>query len=180
LAATIGGRSIELFDTFYRVGSLVFGGGHVILPLLQAEVVPAGWIGNDAFLAGYGAAQAVPGPLTTFAAYLGAVIGGWKMAVLCLVAIFLPSFLLVIGVLPFWDELRQRRDTQAILRGINAAVVGLLIAAFYNPVWSAGILGKGDFALAAVAFLLLMMWRTPPWLVVLICAAGGQILAALP
>src|SRR5580658_5606863 len=126
LAATVGGRPLALFDTFYRVGSLVFGGGHVILPLLQAELVPAGWITNDAFLAGYGAAQAVPGPLTTFAAYLGAVIGGWKMAVLCLVAIFLPSFLLVIGVLPFWDELRQRRDTQAILRGINAAVVGLL------------------------------------------------------
>ncbi len=180
LAATIGGRSIELFDTFYRVGSLVFGGGHVILPLLQAEVVPAGWISNDAFLAGYGAAQAVPGPLTTFAAYLGAVIGGWKMAALCLVAVFLPSFLLVIGVLPFWDDLRQRRATQATLRGINAAVVGLLIAAFYNPVWKTAILGKGDFALAAVAFLLLMMWRTPPWLVVLICAAGGQFLAALP
>jgi chromate transporter len=180
LAATIGGRPIELFDIFYRTGSLVFGGGHVILPLLQAEVVPAGWISNDAFLAGYGAAQAVPGPLTTFAAYLGAVIGGWKMAVLCLVAVFLPSFLLVIGVLPFWDDLRQRSATQAALRGINAAVVGLLIAAFYNPVWATAILGKGDFALAAVAFLLLMMWRTPPWLVVLICAAGGQILAALP
>jgi chromate transporter len=180
LAATIGGRSIELFDIFYRVGSLVFGGGHVILPLLQAEVVPAGWISNDAFLAGYGAAQAVPGPLTTFAAYLGAVIGGWQMAALCLVAIFLPSFLLVIGVLPFWDDLRQRRGTQATLRGINAAVVGLLIAAFYNPVWATAILGKGDFALAAIAFLLLMMWRTPPWLVVLICAGGGQILAALP
>jgi chromate transporter len=180
LAATVGGRSVELFDTFYRVGSLVFGGGHVILPLLQAELVPAGWITNDAFLAGYGAAQAVPGPLTTFAAYLGAVIGGWKMAALCLVAVFLPSFLLVIGVLPFWDDLRQRRATQATLRGINAAVVGLLIAAFYNPVWATAILGKGDFALAAVAFLLLMMWRTPPWLVVLICAVGGQILAALP
>ena len=180
LAATIGGRPIELFDIFYRAGSLVFGGGHVILPLLQVEVVPPGWISNDAFLAGYGAAQAVPGPLTTFAAYLGAVIGGWKMAVLCLVAVFLPSFLLVIGVLPFWDGLRQRRGTQAALRGINAAVVGLLIAAFYNPVWTTAILGKGDFALAAIAFLLLMMWRTPPWLVVLICAAGGQILAALP
>jgi chromate transporter len=122
----------------------------------------------------------VPGPLTTFAAYLGAVIGGWQMAALCLVAIFLPSFLLVIGVLPFWDDLRQRRGTQATLRGINAAVVGLLIAAFYNPVWATAILGKGDFALAAIAFLLLMMWRTPPWLVVLICAGGGQILAALP
>jgi chromate transporter len=180
LAATIGGRPLALFDTFYRTGSLVFGGGHVILPLLQAEVVPAGWISNDAFLAGYGAAQAVPGPLTTFAAYLGAVIGGWKIAALCLVAVFLPSFLLVIGVLPFWDDLRRRRVTQATLRGINAAVVGLLIAAFYNPVWVTAIVGKGDFALAAVAFLLLMMWRTPPWLVVLICAAGGQILAALP
>src|SRR5437899_136578 len=123
LGAATGNQNVRLFDTFYRVGSLVFGGGHVVLPLLQAEIVPSGWVGNDAFLAGYGAAQAVPGPLFTFAAYLGAVVGGWKIAVLCLVAIFLPSFLLVVGILPFWETLRRRAKTQAALRGVNAAVV---------------------------------------------------------
>ncbi|MEH2469160.1 chromate transporter [Nitrobacteraceae bacterium AZCC 2161] len=179
LAALTGDQNIRLFDTFYRVGSLVFGGGHVVLPLLQAEVVPS-WVGKDAFLAGYGAAQAVPGPLFTFAAYLGAVIGGWKIAALCLIAIFLPSFLLVVGILPFWEGLRRRTTTQAALRGVNAAVVGLLLAAFYNPVWTTGILTKADFALAAVAFLLLFLWRTPPWLVVLLCAAGGQVLPMAP
>jgi chromate transporter len=177
VAATTGDQDIRLFDTFYRVGSLVFGGGHVVLPLLQAEVVPSGWIGNDAFLAGYGAAQAVPGPLFTFAAYLGAVIGGWKTAVICLVAIFLPSFLLVVGILPFWEGLRRKETAQAVLRGVNAAVVGLLLAAFYNPVWTSGIFTRADFGLAAVAFLLLFLWRTPPWLVVVLCAAAGQLLA---
>ncbi len=177
VAVTTGNENVRLFDTFYRVGSLVFGGGHVVLPLLQAEVVPAGWISNGAFLAGYGAAQAVPGPLFTFAAYLGAIIGGWKAAVVCLVAIFLPSFLLVVGILPFWDALRRRETAQAVLRGVNAAVVGLLLAAFYNPVWTSGILTKADFGLAAVAFLLLLLWRTPPWLVVVLCAAAGQLLA---
>src|SRR5205814_10227875 len=132
-------------------------------------IVPSGWVGNDAFLAGYGAAQAVPGPLFTFAAYLGAVIGGWKIALLCLVAIFLPSFLLVVGILPFWETLRRWAKTQAALRGVNAAVVGLLLAAFYNPVWTSGILAKADFGLAALAFLLLLMWQTPPWLVVGLC-----------
>jgi chromate transporter len=171
-------QDLRLFDTFYRVGSLVFGGGHVVLPLLQAEVVPSRWVSNDAFLAGYGAAQAVPGPLFTFAAYLGAVIGGWKTALLCLIAIFLPSFLLVVGVLPFWHGLRRRVAAQAVLRGVNAAVVGLLLAAFYDPVWSAGILGKGDFGLAVAAFVLLFLWKTPPWLVVLLSAVGGQLLAA--
>jgi chromate transporter len=180
LAATTGNENIRLFDTFYRVGSLVFGGGHVVLPLLQAEVVPSGWISNDAFLAGYGAAQAVPGPLFTFAAYLGAVIGGWKTSVVCLVAIFLPSFLLVVGILPFWEGLRRRATAQAVLRGVNAAVVGLLLAAFYNPVWTSGIFTKADFGLAAVAFLLLFLWRTPPWLVVMLCAAAGQLLAIAP
>jgi chromate transporter len=180
LASITGDENIRLFDTFYRVGSLVFGGGHVVLPLLQAEVVPSGWVSNDAFLAGYGAAQAVPGPLFTFAAYLGAVIGGWKAAVICLVAIFLPSFLLVIGILPFWEGLRRTPMAQAVLRGVNAAVVGLLLAAFYNPVWTSGITGKADFGLAAIAFLLLFLWRTPPWLVVIICAAGGELLAFLP
>jgi chromate transporter len=178
LASLTGSSSVRLFDIFYRVGSLVFGGGHVVLPLLKAEVVPV-WVNSDAFLAGYGAAQAVPGPLFTFAAYLGAVIGGWKVAALCLVGIFLPSFLLVVGLLPFWDQLRKRPAAQAALRGVNAAVVGLLLAAFYDPVWTAGIVTKSDYALAAAAFVLLFMWNTPPWLVVLLCAAGGQAIAAM-
>ncbi len=177
LAALIPTQSVQLFDTFFRAGSLVFGGGHVILPLLQSAVVPPGWIGNDAFLAGYGAAQAIPGPLTTFAAYLGTMIGGWTIAILCLIAIFLPSFLLVIGALPFWEALRQQPAVQAALRGVNAAVVGLLLAAFYQPVWLTGIRNAGDFGLAVAAFVLLFLWRTPPWLVVLLCAISGAILA---
>jgi chromate transporter len=184
VAATTSSQALKLFDAFYRAGSLVFGGGHVVLPLLQASVVPPGWVSNDLFLAGYGAAQAVPGPLFTFAAYLGAVMGpepnGWIGATLCLVAVFLPSFLLVIGALPFWEDLRQRPSAQAALRGVNAAVVGLLLAALYHPVWTAGIAGSGDFALAVAAFLLLFMWQTPPWLVVVLCAAGGSLLKALP
>src|ERR1700738_3828852 len=175
LAALSPAQSLKLFDAFYRAGSLVFGGGHVVLPLLQASVVPPGWITNDAFLAGYGAAQAVPGPLFTFAAYLGAVMGpqpnGWAGAVICLVAVFLPSFLLVIGALPFWEELRQRSTAQAALLGVNAAVVGLLLAALYRPVWTAGITTPGDFALGCTAFLLLFMWQAPLWLVVIFCAA---------
>jgi chromate transporter len=178
LASVTGNADLKLFDTFYRVGSLVFGGGHVVLPLLKAEVVP-GWVSDDAFLAGYGAAQAVPGPLFTFAAYLGAVIGGWKTAILCLLGIFLPSFLLVVGVLPFWDALRKKAVAQSALSGVNAAVVGLLLAAFYDPVWTAGITGKADCALAAVAFLLLLMWQTPPWLVVLLAAAAGELVSAV-
>ena len=181
LASAVPSQGLTLFEAFYRAGSLVFGGGHVVLPLLQASVVPPGWVTNDAFLAGYGAAQAVPGPLFTFAAYLGAVMGpqpnGWIGAGICLVAIFLPSFLLVIGALPFWEDLRRRVAAQAMLRGVNAAVVGLLLAALYNPVWTAGITNAGDFALAAAAFLLLFMWQTPPWLVVIFCAAGGTALA---
>jgi chromate transporter len=177
LASTMPSQGVKLFDAFYRAGSLVFGGGHVVLPLLQASVVPPGWVTNDAFLAGYGAAQAVPGPLFTFAAYLGAVMGpqpnGWIGATLCLVAVFLPSFLLVIGALPFWKELRRRATAQAALRGVNAAVVGLLLAALYDPVWTAGITSAHDFALACVAFLLLVMWQTPPWLVVILCAVAG-------
>ncbi len=183
LAASVPSQGIKLFDAFYRAGSLVFGGGHVVLPLLQASVVPPGWVSNDAFLAGYGAAQAVPGPLFTFAAYLGAVMGpqpnGWAGAALCLVAVFLPSFLLVIGMLPFWDHLRRRPLAQSLLRGVNAAVVGLLLAALYHPVWTSGITGPYDFALAAAAFLLLFMWQTPPWLVVVLCAVGGGLLATV-
>ncbi|KQW21246.1 chromate transporter [Afipia sp. Root123D2] len=178
LAASMADNSlIRLFDIFYRVGSLVFGGGHVVLPLLKAEVVPA-LVNNDAFLAGYGAAQAVPGPLFTFAAYLGAVIGGWTVAVGCLVGIFLPSFLLVIGVLPFWDVLRKKPAAQAMLAGVNAAVVGLLLAAFYDPVWTAGITNHFDYALGLSAFVLLFIWKMPPWLVVILCGVIGQV--ALP
>jgi chromate transporter len=176
-------HSIRLFEAFYRAGSLVFGGGHVVLPLLQASVVPPGWVTNDAFLTGYGAAQAVPGPLFTFSAYLGAVMGpepnGWLGAILCLVAMFLPSFLLVIGPLPFWDDLRRQDWARSALRGVNAAVVGLLLAALYNPVWTSGITNAGDFALGAAAFLLLFMWQTPPWLVVILCAVGGSLLSHL-
>jgi chromate transporter len=174
---------VAVFDSFYRAGSLVFGGGHVVLPLLQAAVVPPGWVSNEAFLAGYGAAQAVPGPLFTFAAYLGAVMqippSGWVGAALALAAIFLPSFLLVVGALPFWDALRARAGFQAALRGINAAVVGLLLAALYNPVWTSAITAPADFALALAAFGLLALWSAPPWLVVVLAAAGGWGLAAL-
>lgn len=184
LAASIDSQSLRLFDAFYRAGSLVFGGGHVVLPLLQASVVPPGWVTNDAFLAGYGAAQAVPGPLFTFAAYLGAVMGpqpnGWLGAVLCLAAIFLPSFLLGVGALPFWEGLRRQPAVQAALKGVNAAVVGLLLAALYHPVWTAGITSPLDFALAIAAFLLLFMWQAPPWLVVILSALGAAALAALP
>jgi chromate transporter len=183
LAAAMPNQGLRLFEAFYRAGSLVFGGGHVVLPLLQASVVPPGWVTNDTFLAGYGAAQAVPGPLFTFAAYLGAVMGpapnGLAGAALCLVAMFLPAFLLVIGPLPFWDELRSRPFAQKALRGVNAAVVGLLLAALYNPVWTAGITGSGDFALAIGAFLLLFMWQIPPWLVVLLSAIGGAAIARI-
>ena len=184
VVAAMPSHSLQLFEAFYRAGSLVFGGGHVVLPLLQAAVVPPGWVTNDEFLAGYGAAQAVPGPLFTFSAYLGAVMGptpnGWEGAILCLVAMFLPAFLLVIGPLPFWDELRRRPWAQSALRGVNAAVVGLLLAALYNPVWTSGITSAADFALGVAAFLLLFMWKTPPWLVVVFCALGGAATAAFP
>jgi len=180
LAASFPNQALAMFNAFYRAGSLVFGGGHVVLPLLQAAVVPPGWVTNDAFLAGYGAAQAVPGPLFTFAAYLGAVMGpqpnGWAGAAICLVAIFLPSFLLVIGVLPFWQALRGKPFAQSALNGVNAAVVGLLLAALYNPVWLAAITGPLDFAVALAAFLLLTVWKTPPWAVVVLSVVAGGAL----
>jgi len=175
-----GSPSLALFDSFYRAGSLVFGGGHVVLPLLRSEVVPPGWVTNEAFVAGYGAAQAVPGPLFTFAAYLGAVRGprpnGLAGATIALVAIFLPSFLLIVGTLPFWDTLRARADFQGALRGINAAVVGLLLAALYQPVWTSTIHSPRDFALALTAFGLLAFAKAPAWLVVVLAAAGGAFL----
>lgn len=176
-------QTLALFDSFYRAGSLVFGGGHVVLPLLQSEVVPPGWVSNDAFLAGYGAAQAVPGPLFTFAAYLGAVMGpepnGWQGALVCLAAIFLPAFLLVVGVLPFWDDLRRFKRVRAALIGVNAAVVGLLLAALYSPVWTSGITRPADFALGLAAFALLVFWQVPPWLVVVLSAVAGWALQAI-
>jgi len=179
LAAHSGSYSLRLFDSFYRAGALVFGGGHVVLPVLQAEVVPQGWVSSDAFLAGYGAAQAVPGPLFTFAAYLGAVSmqspNGWTGATIALVAIFLPGFLLVVGCLPLWEGARRHPAMQRAMLGVNAAVVGLLLAAFYRPVWTSGILSTGDFGLAALALLLLMSWKAPPWALVVLCAVAAGL-----
>jgi len=179
IAALISGSQlVALLDSFYRAGALVFGGGHVVLPLLQASVVPQGWVSNDDFLAGYGAAQAVPGPLFTFSAYLGTVMAlppnGWLGGVICLVAIFLSSFLLVIGALPLWNELREAAWAQSALSGINAAVVGLLLAALYDPVWTSAIFTSADFALALAAFLALIL-RTPPVLVVLATAIAAML-----
>ena len=180
LARTTASHAVALIDAFYRTGALVFGGGHVVLPLLQAAVTPPGWIGDDLFLAGYGAAQAVPGPLFSFAAYLGAAMArppnGVVGAAICLVAIYLPSFLLIIGVLPFWGALANAPRARAALSGVNASVVGLLIAALYRPVWTAGVTNAGDFCLAIAAFLLLFSWRAPPWLVVLLGALAGAAL----
>jgi len=178
-AKLTGGLPLALVDSFYRSGSLVFGGGHVILPLLQSEVVPPGWVHKDIFMAGYGAAQAVPGPLLTFSAYLGVMIGGLPAAALCLVAVFLPSFLLVIGVLPFWDALRRHAKAQSAMAGVNAAVVGLLLAALYDPVWTSAIHGPTDFALAVAAFAVLTLWQAPPWLVVIACGLAGAALGAI-
>ena len=183
LAAAVPAQPIKLLDSFYRSGSLVFGGGHVVLPLLQVEVVPSGWVSNDAFLAGYGAAQAVPGPLFTFAAYLGTVMGpppnGVIGGLLCLAAIFLPSFLLLIGALPFWDSLRRHPVVQSALPGVNAAVIGLLLAALYRPVWTSAIFAPQDFAIGIVAFLMLTFWAVPPWLVVILGALGASAVAAI-
>ncbi len=176
-------HTLALIDGFYRAGSLVFGGGHVVLPLLQAEVVPTGWVNKDTFLAGYGAAQAVPGPLFTFAAFLGAsmneVANSWSTALICLVAVFTPSFLLIAGALPFWEALRKNVRTQAALMGVNAGVVGILMAALFQPVWSSAILGPQDFALGLMAFVALMYWKLPPWLVVLGCALLGGVVSLL-
>lgn len=174
-------QALAMFDVFYRAGSLVFGGGHVILPLLQVEVVPNGWVANDTFLAGYGAAQAVPGPLFTFAAFLGASMttppNGWLSGLLCLIAIFAPSFLIVAGALPFWEQLRTNIRMRAALTGVNAAVVGLLLAALYDPVWTNAIHSPTDFGLALIALVALMFWRLPPWLTVLGCGLGGWLLS---
>ncbi len=176
-----GDTLIAVADSFYRTGSLVFGGGHVVLPLLEAEVVPPGWVTQDEFIAGYGAAQAVPGPLFTFSAYLGASMDilapRWLGGLLALVAIFAPSFFLVAGVLPFWDRLRGAARARRALMGVNAAVVGLLLAALYDPVWTGAIKAPEDFGLAVAAFALLAFWKAPPWLVVILSAAAGALIA---
>lgn len=183
LVAATGHQGLALFDAFYRSGALVFGGGHVVLPLLQAEVVNPHWVTSDAFLAGYGAAQAVPGPLFTFAAYLGAVMGpapnGLAGAAICLVAIFLPGFLLLVGALPFWDSFRKYPLAQAAMRGANAAVVGILAAALYSPVWTSAVLNPYDFALASAGFVLLAVWAAPPWVVVILLSLGGAVMPFL-
>jgi len=176
-------QAIAMMEAFYRSGALVFGGGHVVLPLLQGAVVAPGWVSEDAFLAGYGAAQAVPGPLFTFAAYLGAVmepaLNGLPGAALGLVAIFLPGILLHLGTLPFWESFRRRTGTQAVMRGINAGVVGLLGAALYSPIWTSSVQGPSDFAVVLVGFILLMAWKAPPVVVVAVSALGGAAFALL-
>lgn len=183
LAKASSSQLLAMIDSFYRAGSLVFGGGHVVLPLLQAEVVSSGWLGTDSFLAGYGAAQAVPGPLFTFAAFLGASMqgapSGWAGALICLVAIFVPAFLLISGFMPFWERLRNNRSMRAALAGVNAAVVGLLLAALYDPVWTHAIFSPADFAVALLALVALAFWRWPAWLVVAAGSAAGWALSLL-
>jgi chromate transporter len=179
-ARVSGNHTLAVIDGFYRSGALVFGGGHVVLPLLQAFVVPPGWVTNGDFLAGYGTAQGVPGPLFTFAAYLGAAMGpapnGWLGGLICLAAIFLPSFLLLFGAIPAWSRLRAHAKAQSALAGINAAVVGLLAAALYSPVWTSAIFAPADFVIAVGAFVLLAYWRAPSWLVVVLGAAAASFL----
>lgn len=170
---------VAVMDSFYRAGSLVFGGGHVVLPLLEQEVVPSGWVSEEEFLSGYGAAQAVPGPLFTFAAYLGAVMNGWFGGLFATFAIFLPAFLLIFGALPFWDSLRNNPNIKGAIMGVNAAVVGILISAFYTPIWTSSILRPADFALAAVLFAMLAYWKLPPWVVVVSGAAGGMLISLI-
>jgi chromate transporter len=176
-------HAMALADSFYRTGALVFGGGHVVLPLLHSAVVSPGWIDKDLFLAGYGAAQAVPGPLFTFSAYLGAAMkqepAGWIGGLICLVAIFLPSFLLMLGILPFWEKLRRNMGVRQALSGVNAAVVGLLLAVFYDSVWTGSIFSAKDFILGLVAFGLLSLWQIPPWMVVIITVIGSAFFATV-
>ena len=179
-AAATSNTVLDIADAFYRAGALVFGGGHVVLPLLQAEVVP-GWVTPEQFLAGYGAAQAVPGPLFTFAAYLGALAApgaaGLLTAATALVAVFAPGLLLLVGVLPFWNSFRTRTAAQAVMRGANAAVVGILAAALYDPVFVTAVVDPASFGLALVCFVLLVSWRVPPWAVVIVGAAGGVLVS---
>ncbi|WP_035267665.1 chromate transporter [Desulfitibacter alkalitolerans] len=172
-------QAMALLDSFYRAGALVFGGGHVVLPLLEREVVPVGWVSQELFLAGYGAAQAVPGPLFTFGSYLGAVTAGWSGAIIATLAVFFPAALLILGILPFWNSLRKYPKVQGALTGVNAAVVGLLLAALYDPIWTSSINRPLDFAFAAVLFGMLEYWKLQPLIIVLTGAIGGSILFML-
>lgn len=173
LREVTGSYWIVIFDSFYRSGSLVFGGGHVVLPLLEQELVPTGWITEASFLAGYGATQAVPGPLFTFAAYLGAVMNGWQGGLIATIAIFLPAFLLILGVLPFWDDIRNNPKMKGAIVGVNAAVVGILSAALYHPIWTSSIVTITDFIVAIILFSMLAFWKLPPWIVVFTGAFVG-------
>lgn len=176
LSEMTGSSWIAYFDSFYRAGALVFGGGHVVLPMLERELVPQGLIDADSFLAGYGLTQAVPGPLFTFASYLGTVIEGALGAVVFTLAIFLPGALLIMGAIPFWQQLRGRSGIQGALKGVNAAVVGLLLAAFYDPVFTSAVRGPYDFVLALVLFVMLVWWKLPPWIIVLLGLFSGMAL----
>lgn len=168
-----------IFDIFYRVGSIVFGGGHVVLPMLEREVVPVGWMSSEAFIAGYGAAQAVPGPLFTLAGYLGQIMGSFSGAAIAVIAMFLPSFLLVVGTLPFWAVIRTKPRIQAALKGVNAAVVGILLAALYDPVFTSAVHDPIDFVIVLISFTLLVFYKLPPWLVVIITAILGALSFAM-
>jgi len=183
LAQLAPSSGVALFEAFYRSGALVFGGGHVVLPLLREAIVTPGWVSDDIFLTGYGAAQAVPGPLFTFGAYLGVLVKspvhGLAGAAIALVGIFLPGMLILLAALPFWDNFRKRLAAQAVMRGVNAAVVGILGAALYNPVWTTSVQGPHDFAIALVGFVLLTAWRAPPLVVVVFSAAAGIGVAML-
>lgn len=183
LAAVTGNGAVSLFDAFARSGALVFGGGHVVLPLLDSAVVQTGWVAPDQFLTGYAAAQAVPGPLFTFAGYLGALAsvgpGGVAGAAIATVAIFLPGFLLLVGLLPFWDRVRSRAWAGALMRGASAAVVGILAAALYDPVFVEAVTGAATLALAIVGFVALVVFRVAPWVVVLAGAVGGALVGAI-
>ena len=176
VAEVTGSSWVSLFDSFYRVGSLVFGGGHVVLPLLEREFVPTGLLSKETFLAGYGATQAVPGPLFTFSAYLGGAMKGIAGGVVGIAAVFLPSFLLLLGILPFWDDLRENPRVKGALTGVNAAVVGILLSAFYDPIWTSAVKSSADFTIAATLFSLLAFFRAPAWGIVILGALGGMIL----
>ncbi|MBL8683452.1 MAG: chromate efflux transporter [Myxococcales bacterium] len=182
LARATGSRDVLVFDAFYRAGSLVFGGGHVVLPLLRAEVVPRGWLTEATFVAGYGAAQAVPGPLFTFSAFVGASMNSghprWAYGLYCLLAIFAPAWLLIAGALPFWSRIRAKRWARGALSGANATVVGLLLAALYRPVFTESVRDARDVAVVLLAFVALERWKAPPWLVVVACSLIGQLLLA--
>lgn len=170
---------ISIFDSFYRAGSMVFGGGHVVLPLLERELAPTGWLNKETFLAGYGVTQAVPGPLFTFAAYLGTVMKGWQGGLIATIAIFLPAFLLILGTLPFWSSMRRNSNLRRALLGVNAAVIGILISAFCNPIWISSVLSISDFVLVLILFSMLVFMKLPPWVIVAVGAISGEILTRL-